>query len=83
MGHRTPSPAQHKKEKGCIAKGRKREAYSVLAGAGDAEVSRVGTGATAGASATGAAVPRAAKTSLARSRSGVLKVPSSILKSSF
>lgn len=79
VGHRPPP--QHKKEKGHIIKGHKREAYSVLAGAGDAEVSRVAAGAAA--SAAEAAVPRAAKTSLARSRSGVWKVPSSILKSSF
>lgn len=63
----------------------KERPYSVLAGAGGTELSAV-EGASSGACplapVAGAGEPRAAKTSFARSISGVLKFPSSILKSS-
>uniref|UniRef100_A0A452SB25 Uncharacterized protein n=1 Tax=Ursus americanus TaxID=9643 RepID=A0A452SB25_URSAM len=63
----------------------KERPYSVFAGAGGTELSAV-EGASSGACplapVAGAGEPRAAKTSFARSISGVLKFPSSILKSS-
>ncbi|KFR03178.1 hypothetical protein N306_01937, partial [Opisthocomus hoazin] len=60
--------------------------YSVFAGAAGTELSAVeetSSRACPLVTLAGVVVPRAAKTSFARSMSGVLKVPSSILKSSF
>lgn len=63
----------------------KERPYSVLAGAGGTALSAVGGASSEAcplAPVAGAGEPRAAKTSFARSISGVLKFPSSIFKSS-